>query len=404
MMNSNKHKFLMVMLACLGSLAVNAQTRQKVGNNSMAISPSAALEVESTTKGFLPPRMTKVDMNAIQNPAEGLMVYCTTCSVKSIFVYSGTDWLNLVNGLVDAGPSSNGSAVVSAYGITGSAGTMTAGTVVSGVTQTINATVSKAGTYVITTGAVNGVTFAGSGTFAVTGSQDIVLTATGTPTVVGSNSFALNTSPSISFSRNTVPAVTTVLSSTNQTWMDRNLGATQVATSGTDYLAYGSSFQWGRAADGHELMTWTGGTAGSSTNTPVSGTSSTSTVTTNSTKMLIGSQNWYTGGGPDNLWQGVSGTNNPCPSGFRLPTSAEWQAEVSKFSSADATGAFASPLKLPRAGSRSYSDGSLSNVGSDGDYWSGTVSGTNASYLTFNSSSVNMYTNNRAFGFSVRCL
>jgi hypothetical protein len=46
-------------------------------------------------------------------------------------------------------------------------------------------------------------------------------------------------------------------STTGKTWMDRNLGASRQATSSTDYLAYGALFQWGRAADGHECITWT---------------------------------------------------------------------------------------------------------------------------------------------------
>jgi hypothetical protein len=36
-------------------------------------------------------------------------------------------------------------------------------------------------------------------------------------------------------------------------WLDRNLGATQVATSTTDTNAYGDLYQWGRLADGHQL-------------------------------------------------------------------------------------------------------------------------------------------------------
>jgi hypothetical protein len=101
-------------------------------------------------------------------------------------------------------PSSNGTAVVSAYSCTtASAGAMTSGIAVSGVTQTITATVTTVGTYAISTTA-NGVTFAASGTFAGTGSQNIVLTATGTPTAAGTNSFTLDTTPNCSFSRTTV--------------------------------------------------------------------------------------------------------------------------------------------------------------------------------------------------------
>ena len=42
---------------------------------------------------------------------------------------------------------------------------------------------------------------------------------------------------------------------THRIWLDRNLGATQVATSLTDNAAYGHLYQWGRPADGHEVRT-----------------------------------------------------------------------------------------------------------------------------------------------------
>ena len=59
---------------------------------------------------------------------------------------------------------------------------------------------------------------------------------------------------------------------------------------------------------------------------------------------------------------------------------------------------------LPVAGNRNNSNGSLNNVGSNGNYWSSTVDGTNSRNLNFNSSNANMNSNNRANGNSVRCL
>ena len=60
---------------------VSAQVTQKIGGNPYSIDPKAVLELESTTKGFLLPRMTAVQMAAITTPAEGMMVYCTDCGV-----------------------------------------------------------------------------------------------------------------------------------------------------------------------------------------------------------------------------------------------------------------------------------------------------------------------------------
>ena len=59
---------------------------------------------------------------------------------------------------------------------------------------------------------------------------------------------------------------------------------------------------------------------------------------------------------------------------------------------------------LTMAGNSNNSNGSLNNVGTNGNYWSSTVSGTNSRNLNFNSSNANMNTNNRANGNSVRCL
>jgi hypothetical protein len=54
---------------------------------------SSILTLASTTKGFLPPRMTTTQKNAIASPATGLMVYDTTLNLIS--VYNGTIWISL---------------------------------------------------------------------------------------------------------------------------------------------------------------------------------------------------------------------------------------------------------------------------------------------------------------------
>jgi hypothetical protein len=52
---------------------------------------TAALQADSTTQGFLPPRMTNVQRAAITTPAIGLMVYCTDV-VEGLYVYKSTGW------------------------------------------------------------------------------------------------------------------------------------------------------------------------------------------------------------------------------------------------------------------------------------------------------------------------
>jgi hypothetical protein len=54
---------------------------------------SSLLTIESTTKGFLPPRMDSTQKNAISGPAAGLMIYDTTLN-RPCF-YNGTTWITL---------------------------------------------------------------------------------------------------------------------------------------------------------------------------------------------------------------------------------------------------------------------------------------------------------------------
>ncbi len=64
-----------------------------------------------------------------------------------------------------------------------------------------------------------------------------------------------------------------------------------------------------------------------------------------------------------------------------------------------------SEVIISLAGNRNNSSAALNNQGSNGNYWSSSPNGTNAYNLNFNSSSVNpANNNNRANGFSVRCI
>ncbi|WP_166922813.1 hypothetical protein [Flavobacterium poyangense] len=79
-----------ITFAFLACSITQAQTVQKIGDNPTEINKTAVLEVASSTKGFLPPRMTTVQRDAITTPANGLIVYNT--DTKKLEVFDGTSW------------------------------------------------------------------------------------------------------------------------------------------------------------------------------------------------------------------------------------------------------------------------------------------------------------------------
>jgi hypothetical protein len=83
----NLFKFLFVLAILSGSA-----TFSQVGIGTTTPAASAMFDVTSTTKGFLPPRMTSTQMNAIAAPAAGLMVYCSNCTPAGLYTSDGSAW------------------------------------------------------------------------------------------------------------------------------------------------------------------------------------------------------------------------------------------------------------------------------------------------------------------------
>ncbi len=314
-----------------------------------------------TTGGLCPAKI--IGFNCADTVHTGaLVINQTTGTATTIVTYNGG------NGGIYTSQS------IASTGVTGLTATFAAGTLNSG-----NGTLS----------------FTITGTPTTTGIANFTITLSGktctlSRTVLATPTFATNSV----FCNGTPTAVINVTNPiTGKTWMDRNLGATQAAASSTDAAAYGDLYQWGRGADGHQCRN--------------SGTTSTLSSTDQPThaNFILAPNSLYDWRTPqnDNLWQGVNGVNNPCPTGYRLPTNTELDDERTSWSQNNSTGAFGSPLKFPMAGYRNSYDGSL-RVGSNGYYWSSAVFGTSSWSLYFYSGYAFMDISGRAYGFSVRCI
>ncbi len=85
--------------ACCFLLLITTSIQAQVGIGTITPNTSAQLDVNSTTKGFLPPRMTRVQRELISTPAAGLVVWCSNCGASGeLQVYNGTSWTNMMGG------------------------------------------------------------------------------------------------------------------------------------------------------------------------------------------------------------------------------------------------------------------------------------------------------------------
>jgi hypothetical protein len=68
----------------------------QVGIGTTTPEASAALDITSTTKGLLIPRMTDAQRQAISEPVAGLMVYQTDVT-SGFYYFNGNEWINLAS-------------------------------------------------------------------------------------------------------------------------------------------------------------------------------------------------------------------------------------------------------------------------------------------------------------------
>jgi hypothetical protein len=162
------------------------------------------------------------------------------------------------------------------------------------------------------------------------------------------------------------------------------------------YDTNGSLFQFGRKPDGHELINYSSATSG----TGVNGTTATRSDNPTNALFIINTNvpdyNWRIN--IDNtLWNTVISPNNPCPSGFRLPSIAEVNALIAAANISNLSTAYNSILKFPAAGNRTRETGNVI-VGANSYTWSSSLS------YFFGSTYQGSGNDYKAQGLAIRCI
>ena len=199
-------------------------------------------------------------------------------------------------------------------------------------------------------------------------------------------------------------------------WLNFNLGAEYakvggshfnpdaVPTSNTDQLAYGYLWQWGRVADGHQLVSYPDNVTG----VGVNGTTTVKADNPGNSLFILSEGDWRVNRN-DLLWRDINTPNQVCPKDWRLATEEEWFSvrDGSGGNGAGNYGTFIPPsfLHLQLTGMRSNADGLVYGAGVEGDYWTSQVrgAGTQAMHLERYTLDSSFISEVKAVGNPVRC-
>ncbi|RMZ58877.1 hypothetical protein D1632_14990 [Chryseobacterium nematophagum] len=480
----------------------------RIGMGTSSPEPSAILDLTSTNLGFLTPRMTRVQMNAIAYPAQGLEIYCTDCfdNMGCKMINDSADPLVPNWGSLCSSNTSIGVIMDLQCGSATTSGVIHEGVAVSGVTVTIPYTGGNGGTYpslALNSTGVTGLTLNLDAYHLVNGNGNLVFTISGTASAIGTASFDIAiagasctlTVPVVDFTAivssldcNSAvfsPTVITQGSSYTGTLTVPYLGGNGESYSQQSFTQNGLTFTLpaGTLATGNGNLvyniTGTATTSGAMT-IPISfGSTSCNvnvTISAGTSVVMCGTSNawaahnlgadtsldpnpavvvkelhgnyyqwgrnavvanadtppgniggWNTTAAPNGSWN--TGTeavpvkntaNDPCPTGFRIPTRNEWQALINcsgnsyigtfvnsptNYSAAKIFTSGLNKLTLPASGYRGANGGELEFRGQNGYYWSSVENGSFAfSSVFYNIAATPSYSGNRASGMSVRCI
>ena len=368
------------------SIIYNNGTNVGINSTGATPNPKAMLDINATSGGLFIPRMTTPQRDALSPGASenSLLIFNTTTECFEAWYASSSTWIafgciGCTPTTANAGTDINPACGVTTATLAGNTPTVGTGawSVVSG-TATITTPTSP-------TSGVTGLAVPGTATLCWTISNppctpsfdDVIITTTACFTCGGT--LAINhTIGDVAPETKSVNygTVSTTLGGTgDKCWLTQNLGSTNQASSATDATDAAAGWYWQfNRKQGYKV-----------------GPTPTWTITS-----ISETSDWVAAQDPCTIELGA---------GWRIPTNTEWY-------NADATGAwnnytdtYNSVLKIHAAGYLNYYNGSLSDRGTFGNYWSSTQDfATNGWYFFFFSSNSYMVSFRKACGISLRCL
>jgi len=362
-----------------------------ISNDNTSPDPSAMLDVKSSNRGLLPPRMNRAELSSIFSPADGLIVFCTDCSqngMGALSIFTAGNWYIFDIGNMNLLSPLTGIHVPMVFQITWNWQSVFGVTGYKWNTSNNYATAIDLGnqtTYTETglncdslhvryvwaynsNGHSASTALTQSTTICTSCGQDFTINHIGGPVAPVNKTV-------------TYSMVNNIPGEPAKCWITKNLGATQQATSVYDDSEAAAGWYW-------QFNRKQGYKHDGSLRTP-----NTAWIT-----LINESYDWQLVNDPCNLELGTT---------WRLPTYSEWVNVDNSCGWANWQGPYESALKLHAAGYLTDYDGSLVNRGfyAAGRYWSSTQGNENTGgHLFFYGSDQQMYYIEKANGFTIRCL